>query len=202
MEQHGVPNDMIQAFAGVACILLGPAIQAIYSFLARHSIQPGPILRITLAFVLCSGAMAYAAGTQQLIYNAGPCYEHPRDCLASDGGQQPNGVSVWIQLPLYFVLAAAEIFGFVTASQYSYVWAPKDAKTVVQAFTQLTACLGSALGMAISPVSRDPYLVIMYSCLAGTMILSAGLFWLAFKEYDKREKETPHSYGNIVDGGE
>ena len=26
MDLHGVPNDMIQAFSGVACVLIGPLI--------------------------------------------------------------------------------------------------------------------------------------------------------------------------------
>lgn len=184
MNLHGVPNDMIQAMAGVACVVCGPPIQAMYNLLARRRISFGPIARITAAFVFCGAAMAYAAGIQQLVYSTGPCYERPFSCA-----EIPNDVNVWVQLPVYFLLAIAEILGFVTAFEYAYSKAPVAMKSVVQAFTQLTAGLASALGMAISPAARDPNMVILYSCLGGVMGLCAALFWLAFRKYDKIDEE-------------
>lgn len=189
MNLHNVPNDMIQVFSGVACVIFGPIVQGLYSFLAKRKIPFGPIARITAAFVVCAGSMAYAAGVQILIYKSGPCYEHPLACEASHGGQIPNQISVWVQLPVYFILAVAEIFGFVTASEYAYSKAPKDMKAVVQAIMQLTACVASALGMALSLVSKDPKLVIMYASLAAAMGLSAVVFFWKFRWYDEREDE-------------
>jgi proton-dependent oligopeptide transporter, POT family len=189
MNLHGIPNDMIQAMAGVACVLFGPAIQALYSFLAKRRLPFGPIARITVAFFFCGGGMAYAAGIQKLIYATGPCYDRPLSCTASNNGKVDNDVNVWIQMPIYFILAVAEIFGFVTANEYAYSKAPRDMRTVIQALTQLTACLGSALGMAISPVAKDPHLIIMYACLAGTMALCAALFWWRFRKYDRIDVE-------------
>ena len=60
-------------------------------------------------------------------------------------GKVPNDVSVWVQTPVYFILAVAEIFGFVTASEYAYSKAPKNMKAIVQSFTQISALLASAL---------------------------------------------------------
>lgn len=189
MNLNGVPNDMIQAFSGVACVLLGPVIQYLYNFLANRKIPFGPIARIAVAFLFCGGAMAYATGVQKLIYATEPCFEHPRACPASEGGEVPNDISVWVQVPVYFVLAFGEIFGFVTASEYAYSKAPQNMKTLVQAFVQLTACVGSALGMALSPVAKDPEVLVMYACLAGVMILSAVLFYWRFNKYDKIDEE-------------
>ncbi|KAI4097054.1 MAG: hypothetical protein LQ339_006848 [Xanthoria mediterranea] len=191
MNLHGVPNDMIQAFSGVACILLGPGIQSLYSFLARRRIAFGPIARIAVAFFFCGGAMAYAAGVQKLIYNTPPCYDRPRACPAADDddGRLPNDISVWVQVPVYFILAVAEILGFVTASEYAYSKAPRDMKTIVQALVQLTACVGSGLGMALSPVARDPDVLVMYASIAGVMVLAAVLFYWRFARYDEMDEE-------------
>ncbi|TLD39696.1 putative peptide transporter [Venturia nashicola] len=189
MDLHNVPNDMIQVFSGVACVIFGPVIQGLYSLLAQRKISFGPIARITAAFMVCAGAMAYAAGVQKLIYQTGPCYEYPLACEASYGGTIPNQISVWVQLPVYFILAVAEIFGFVTASEYAYSKAPKDMKAMVQAIMQLTACVASALGMALSLVSKDPKLVIMYGCLAVAMAISGVLFFWKFRRYDEKEDE-------------
>lgn len=189
MDLHGIPNDMIQAFSGVACVLIGPLIQYLYNFLARRKISFGPIARIAVAFLFCGGAMAYATGVQKLIYDTKPCYDRPRACPAAENGKLPNDINVWVQIPVYFVLAVGEILGFVTASEYAYSKAPPDMKTIVQAFVQLTACAGSALGMALSPVAKDPDVLVMYACLAGVMVLSAALFYWRFSKYDKIDEK-------------
>ncbi|KAF9692384.1 hypothetical protein EKO04_009697 [Ascochyta lentis] len=187
MNLHGVPNDMIQAMAGVACIIFGPIIQSLYNFLAKRRIAFGPIKRIAVAFLICSGAMAYASGLQKLVYVTGPCYNAPLVCPASDNGRIPNDINVWTQLPVYVALAVAEIFGLVTASQFSYSHAPKDMRSVVQAMVQLSACLGSVLGIAISPAARDPWLVIVYASIAGALAVCSILFWCIFRKHDAEE---------------
>ncbi|OBR10853.1 Oligopeptide transporter [Colletotrichum higginsianum IMI 349063] len=189
MQLHGVPNDMLQAMAGVACVVFGPVIQALYNFLAKHRISFGPMARIALAFLICGAGMAYAAGLQKIIYSAAPCYDAPRACPASDGGRLPNEVNVWAQLPVYVALAVAEIFGLVTASEYAYSKAHKDMKSIVQAMVQLSACMGSLMAMALSPVSRDPHLVIVYAAIAGVMGLCSALFWWKFRKYDRLDRE-------------
>lgn len=189
----GVPNDMIQAFSGVGCIIFGPVLQAMYGVLGQHGINFPPIARMTLGFAFCAVAMAYAAGFQHLIYSTGPCFDQPLACDASLGGTVPNQVNVWVQLPVYALMAIGEIFTYVTAFEYVYNKSPKDIKTVVQALTQLTACIASVLGMAISPVAKDPNMVIFYACLAGAMTLTAVLFWWRFAKYDRIDTQLNES---------
>ena len=142
-----------------------------------------------LTFFQVAAAMALAAGTQKAIYNTGPCYDSPLMCPASDGGKIPNRLSVWIQTPIYFILAFAEIFGFATLSEYSYSKAPKDMRSLVQALRQLTAGVGSALGMALSPVSKDPKVLYLYVGLAVVMAITAPVFWAFFAKYDDLDEE-------------
>lgn len=184
MILSGIPNDLPQAFSGVACIIFGPLIQWFYSFLAKHRIRFGPIARLVSAFIFCGLSMAYAAIVQHLIYSSPPCYSAPFKCEASQNGRLPNRISIWVQLPVYFLLAIGEIFGFVTAFEYAYSNAPKEMKAVVMAFSQLTAGLASVLGMAISPAAKDPNMVVMYSALAGGMGVTAVLFWWKFRKLD------------------
>lgn len=195
MDLRGVPNDMIPAMAGVACVVFGPPIQALYGFLARRRLPFGPIARISTAFLLCAAGMAYAAGLQKLIYATGPCYDAPLACPAasspdSPGSRssspppRPNAVNVWLQLPVYVALAVAEIFGLVTASEYAYGKAPRGMRSVVQATVQLSACAGALLGIAVGPAARDPHLVAVYAALAGVMALCAAAFWCVFRRYD------------------
>lgn len=191
MQLGGIPNDTIQALNPIACVLLGPLIQkGLYPMLRRHGIAFGPVSRMTTAFITMSAAMAFAAGVQKLIYTRGPCYDAPLTCQASENGSIPNDISVWVQTPVYFVLAFAEILGFATLSEYSYSEAPSDMRSLVQALRQISAAVGSALGMAVSPVAVDPKVMYLYVGLAAAMIVSTLGFWWAFKDYD-REKSQP-----------
>ncbi|KAJ5173828.1 uncharacterized protein N7500_001759 [Penicillium coprophilum] len=190
MKLGFIPNDTIQALNPIACVLLGPIIQKLlYPGLHNHGIAFGEISRMTWAFITISSSMAFAAGLQKLIYTRGPCYEYPRSCPDSDGGKIPNNISVWVQTPSYFLLAFAEILGFTTLSEYSYSKAPKDMRSLVQALRQVTAAIGSALGMALSPVAVDPKVIYLYTGLAATMIAAAPFFWVAFRNYDNIDDE-------------
>ncbi|KAF2756444.1 MFS general substrate transporter [Pseudovirgaria hyperparasitica] len=189
MKTHGVSNDTINALNPVACIILGPLIQnVLFPFLRHRKVRFGPILRIVVAFLFTAAAIAYAAGLQKLIYSAEPCFDHPLACTMENGSGSaqpgPNQVNVWLQTPLYFLLGIGEILGLVSLSEYAYAEAPTDMKALVQAFQQLTAAIGAALGIALGPVSKDPWLVVMYACLAGVMGLCGGLFWLVFRRLD------------------
>lgn len=185
MRLGGIPNDTIQALNSVACVLLGPIVQkTLYPTVRRLGFSFGPIARITWAFVMMSTSMAFATGVQKLIYIQGPCYEHPLNCPGSKGGSISNNISVWVQTPVYFLLAVAEILGFTTLSEYSYSEAPKNMRSLVQALGQVSSGAGSALGMAFSPLSVDPKILYLYSGLAVTMIISAPTFWLTFRKHD------------------
>ena len=149
---------------------------------------------MTVGFILMAVSMAYAAIIQKLIYSRGPCYSHPLACsaalIAREGEKQPryrpNDISVWIQAPFHVLMAACEIFGFVALNEFVYAEAPSNMKAVVKAFEQFTAALGAALGMALGPVSKDPWLVILYSTLAGTMFVSGAVFYAVFRGHDAR----------------
>ena len=105
-------------------------------------------------------------------------------------------MSIGVHIPVYFLLAVGEVFGFVTAFEYAYSKAPRDMKAVVMAFSQLTAGLASALGMAISPAAKDPNMVIMYGVLAGTMGATAILFWWKFGKLDRVDRELNQFHEN------
>ncbi|DAA72886.1 TPA_exp: hypothetical protein A8136_5330 [Trichophyton benhamiae CBS 112371] len=186
----GIPNDTIQALNSIACVLLGPLIQKIlYPALQRYGIAFKPIARMTSAFVIMSTAMAFTAGLQKLIYTRGPCYDQPLSCPDSKDGRIPNDISVWTQTPVYFLLAGAEILGFATLSEYSYSKSPQDMRSLVQALRQVTAGIGSAVGIATSPLAANPRILYLYTGLAVVMIVTAPVFWLIFRGYDKIDEE-------------
>jgi POT family proton-dependent oligopeptide transporter len=196
METRGVSNDTLQAFNPIAVVIVVPVIQHVQNALRRRKVAFGPILRMACAFLFIGIALAYAAGLQHLIYSRGPCFSHPLACPAaldvdSDvfDSSRPNEVSVWLQVPLYLILAIGETFGLVALYEYSFSEAPVNMKSLVQAIGQLVVALAAALGIALGPVSKDPFLVILYGCLAGTIGVGAMLFWALFRRQDEEFKK-------------
>jgi len=133
--------------------------------------------------------MAYAAIVQHLIYNAGPCYNFPLACDASQDGTIPNRVHVAVQTPAYLLIGLSEIFASITGLEYAFTKAPPSMKSFVMSMFLLTSAFGSALGIALSPTAKDPKLVTMYASLAGVTLLVAAIFWFLFKKYNAQEED-------------
>lgn len=190
MVTNGFPNDAIPALNPFACIILGPFVQKLlYPFLSRKKIHFRPVARVSTGFIFIALSMAYAAVLQRLIYRSGPCFDQPLECHASENGIIPNQINVWLQTPIYILLAIGEIFCVVTGMEYAYAKAPKDMRSVVQAIGVLTAGVGAAIGVGLSQLAVNPKLVSMYAALAGSMTVTVVLFWLFFRKYDKIDED-------------
>ncbi|KAI1174990.1 major facilitator superfamily domain-containing protein [Nemania sp. FL0916] len=191
MEQYGFSNDTFQSLNAISCIVIGPLIQdLIYPFLRRRQISLGPIVRITAAFIFAASGMAYAAGVQHQIYSRGPCYEYPLECPAAKGNLtgeiRPNEVNVWLQVPVHVLFAFAEVIGLVALNEYIYSEAPTSMKAAVQALQLVTVAIGSALGIALGAVSKNPWLEILFAALSGSMAVTAVIFWVVFRRIEAK----------------
>ncbi|KAF9729784.1 oligopeptide transporter [Paraphaeosphaeria minitans] len=185
METSGTPNDMLPAMNQVGCILFTPFIHHfIYPLLHKRHIYLQPITRITIGFGFVVSSMSYAAVVQKVIYASGPCYDHPRACSSAADGE-PNHINVWIQAPVFFLIAMGEAWAYVTALEIAYSHAPKNMKSMVQAIFPLMAGVGSASAMGLTTFAHDPNLVIFYASLAGGMAITTVVFWLMFRKYDR-----------------
>jgi POT family proton-dependent oligopeptide transporter len=168
METLGTPNDLVPAMNQVGCIIFAPLIQEVlYPFLHRRRIYLRPTTRITIGFSFVASSMLYATLVQHFIYSS-----------------QDVKVNIWIQAPLYFLLAIGEVFAMVTAMEYAYDHSPKDMKVIVQAVSLLIAGVGSAIAMALTPAAHDPLMVIFYGSLTGAMVLTTIIFCIVFRHYD------------------
>ncbi|GFF32365.1 peptide transporter PTR2 [Aspergillus udagawae] len=186
MVNSGVPNDTIKSLNPISSILLTPVIsRGLYPFLTQRRIRFGPMARILVGFLFLTLAMVYTAILQKLVYSTGPCYHHPLTCPESDHGRIPNQISMFLQTPTYVLGAIAEIFCFTTGTEYAYNQAPKTMKSVVQSVWMATAGVGACLAMAFTPITKDPYLVILYSSLAGVMAVTTVLFGVFFGKHDR-----------------
>ncbi|KAJ5885548.1 Proton-dependent oligopeptide transporter family [Penicillium taxi] len=185
METYGIPNDMMKTAGAISGIIVAPIIQkGLYPFLTKRRVSFQPIARMTVGFLVLAFAMAYTTGIQKLIYQTGPCYDHPLACAAAKDRKIPNQVSVFLQIPIYFGGSLAEVFCLTTGTEYAYNKAPKSMKTLVQAIWLGMGGIGACLALAFTPLSEDPHLVTMYAILTGILGGAGVLLWIIFRHLD------------------
>ncbi|CAG8557919.1 9984_t:CDS:2 [Paraglomus occultum] len=177
-----LPNDIMNNFDPLTLLFMIPLFEkVIYPFLRSKGLALRAVTRIFIGFLLSSVAMGYSAVLQRIIYNTGPCYNHP-------GCSDPNDISVYWQIPIYVIVAISEIFASITGLEYAYRKAPPSMRSLVTALFLTTSAFGSILGYAIVPLAVDPYLPYMYSLLAGIMVITACVFYGLFRKYDVQEE--------------
>ncbi|KAF2743830.1 peptide transporter-like protein PTR2 [Sporormia fimetaria CBS 119925] len=187
MELHGLPNDMLPNIDPIAIILLIPIMDRfIYPFIrTRLHMAFTPTTRIALGFWLASSAMAYAAILQARIYASQPCYNAPLNCpkgLVTAGKYVPNRIHAAWQAPAYVLVALSEILASITGLELAYAKAPQNMKSFIMSLFLLTSAFGSALGMLLAPLAKDPRLVWLYSGLALTALIAGIAFYRMFRE--------------------
>ncbi|KAG9186424.1 hypothetical protein G6011_02980 [Alternaria panax] len=191
MELHGLPNDILPNIDPVTIILLIPIMdRLIYPFVrTRLHIALMPITRIAIGFMMAALAMLYAGALQSKIYATPPCYFSPSNCDAGkirEGKFKPNEVHVAWQAPAYVLIALSEILASVTGLELAYAKAPENMKSFIMSLFLLTSAGGSALGILIAPLARDPYLQWLYFGLAIVAAVAGIMFYRMFKDIDNR----------------
>lgn len=188
MDTHKLPNDVLQAINPITIIIFIPICERfVYPFIRRFT-PFRAITKIFWGFMFGTASMVYAAVLQHYIYQAGPCYDDPMGC-APEYKNVPNNIHIALQTPAYFLMGMSEIFASITGLEYAYTKAPVLMKSFIMSIFLVQNAFGSALGIALSPVSRNPKMVWNYTGLAVACFISGIVFWLLFKHYNQREDE-------------
>lgn len=170
MQLHGIPNDFMQCLEQITVMVFLPVVDRIVTpLLAKRGIVLSPLRRIVIGFVFVGLGVSFAAIIQHLVYSAPPCYRYPLACpgaIAGDGVVRPNRIHVAMQVPTYIFFGIGSILLNVACVEYAYVKSPAGLKSFVQALFLLTVAAGSALSMALVPVSKDPLLVWLFTGVA------------------------------------
>ena len=176
LNLHGLPNDLLINFDPVFCIVLA-AIYAhvIYPGLSRMGITIRPTTRICIGLPSAALALVISAINQHFIYRASLCGEHALQCVANPPDKK---LPVWIQIPVYVLIANSAVLALISGIEYAYSNAPRNMRSVVLAMFYLTVAFGGALAEALVPVSHDPWLVVNYGVATGLCVVAtAGVQW-------------------------
>lgn len=91
--------------------------------------------------------------------------------------------------PIYVLTAVSEILAFVSSMEYAYTKAPKSMKSLVASINLLLCAVGSLLGLAISPTSTKPRILVQFATLSGMMFVLGIVFYALFSKYNKEEEK-------------
>lgn len=188
MRHRGVPPEIVSNLDPLALIVLIPICDlVIYPALRRSGIRFTPIKKITLGFWTGAAAMVYAAILQDYIYKNNVCGRYPSEGLPDGSDCPPADISIWAQTGIYIMIAISEILASVTSLEYAFTKAPKNMRSMVQAFALLMTALANVIGEALLSLSTDPLLVWNYASMAVIAFVAGCFFWRSHRHLDEEE---------------
>jgi POT family proton-dependent oligopeptide transporter len=108
----------------------------------------------------------------------------------------PVNINVWAQTGAYVLIAISEIFASITSLEYAFTKAPKNMRSLVQAFSLFMSAISAAIGEGLVPLSADPLLVWNYGVVGVLSFIGGTCFWIQYRKLDKEE-----DYLNMLDTG-
>jgi POT family proton-dependent oligopeptide transporter len=192
MKLNGIPNDVLSNLDPFALIILIPICDAfIYPFLRKMKLNFSPIKKITAGFYTGSAAMIWATVIQYYIYKKSVCGKHAAGVLPVEFGGDGTitcptvDINVWAQTGAYVLLAISEIFASITSLEYAFSKAPKNMRSLVQAFALFMSAISAAIGEAFVTLSADPLLVWNYGTMAVLSAVGGTLFFIQYRQLDE-----------------
>ncbi|XMA16701.1 hypothetical protein WAI453_009492 [Rhynchosporium graminicola] len=98
--------------------------------------------------------------------------------------------SVWIQAPAYVLVAFSEAFEIVTGLEITYTQAPKILRSLVSSFFWVTNGSAAAICISLTPVTKDPDIIWMYTSLAVITFVGGCTFYADFRNSRGREQRS------------
>eukprot|EP01061_Rhynchopus_euleeides_P028536 TRINITY_DN4651_c0_g1_i1.p1 TRINITY_DN4651_c0_g1~~TRINITY_DN4651_c0_g1_i1.p1 ORF type:complete len:629 (+),score=208.66 TRINITY_DN4651_c0_g1_i1:167-1888(+) len=187
-----IASEALNVVGSATLIVLIPVFEkGVFPMLRRAGCNLPPLVRISIGFALAAIAILYAATLEY--------YIHERGSFTSSGDYIPDGekITIWWQIPPYFIMATSEIFASVGGLEFAYTESPNSMKSLVMSLYLCTNAVGSLLGIAVSPAMEPQNMVYVFFSLGGTTLLVAICFFMLFRsrltrsQYDEIGGEDP-----------
>ncbi|WWD06576.1 hypothetical protein V865_004669 [Kwoniella europaea PYCC6329] len=184
MTLNNIPNDLFGNFNPLCIIVFTPIVGLMYKWFEKIGRPIRPMTRLSIGFALASINMIIGAIVQWRVYKTSPCGYYATDC---ELGVSPVPLA-W-QIPLSALPGIGEIFIAVTAYEIAYTRAPARMKSLVVAITLFNQAISAAIGLALSDVIKDPYLIWPYVALAAANFLCIFVCPTVFRHLNEPIKE-------------
>ncbi|WVQ64078.1 uncharacterized protein L199_002237 [Kwoniella botswanensis] len=184
MKLNNIPNDLFGNFNPLCIIVFTPIVGLMYKWFEKIGRPIRPMTRLSIGFALASINMIIGAIVQWRVYKTSPCGYYATDCELG-----VSSVPLAWQIPLSALPGIGEIFVAVTAYEIAYTRAPARMKSLVVAITLFNQAISAAIGLALSDVIKDPYLIWPYVALAAANFLCIFVCPTVFRHLNEPIKE-------------
>ncbi len=205
MQHAGVPPEIVSNLDPLALIILIPICDLlIYPWLRKRGVRLTSIRKTTLGFWVGASAMLYAALLQHYIYTHNPCGYYPSEGLPATASSPerdcpPGSISIIYQAPIYLLVAISEILVAITSIEYAFTKAPRNMRSMIQAFAMLMGAFANVIGEGFLWLARDPFLVWNYGVMGMIAFVAGGAFWWCNRGLDWESEAVVREGGDGVD---
>lgn len=197
MQHAGIPPESVSNIDPLVLIILIPICDLIiYPALRKRGVRLTPVRKTTMGFWVGATAMIYAAFLQWYIYTHNECGYYPSEGLQNNSGDTgsardcpPASVSIFWQAPIYLLVAISEILVSITSMEYAFTRAPKNMRSMIQAFALLMGAMANVISGGFLWLARDPYLVWNYALMGTVAFVAGGAFWYVNQGFDDEYEE-------------
>ena len=180
MTLNGVPNDLLNNFNSLAIIVVTPILNwGLYPFMAKIGYPLKPMMRMAIGFFLGMITCLMCGLGQWRVYETSPCGWNATNCV--DGVSR---ISLWWQLPMYFVPAVGELFVILTSYEIAYTRSPARMKGLVYAIALFPSAISAAISLALSQAIQDPNLIWPYVAVGAACLICAAICPTYFRDLD------------------
>ena len=161
----------------------------LYPFMAKMGRPLLPMTRMAIGFFLGAITCIICAVVQWRVYKTSPCGYQATNCLDADGATLVSPVSLWWQIPMYFVPAVGELFVILTSYEIAYTRSPARMKGLVYAIALFPSAVAAAVSLACAQAIQDPNLIWPYVALAVACAICAVICPTVFKDLDSWQSD-------------
>jgi dipeptide/tripeptide permease len=107
-------------------------------------------------------------------------------------------LSIWLQVPTVSLGAISECLCNVTAYELAYSRSPKNMRSLVVSLFLFMTAISSAIGQAIIPAMKDPYLTWVWGGPAIALGVLTVHFYFTYRHMDNDKFLTDDGYDDSV----
>ncbi|XP_071952206.1 solute carrier family 15 member 4-like [Antedon mediterranea] len=210
------PVASLSLFNNFSLLLLIPIMDTlVYPYLERKGYNLTLLKRIGFGMFLAAVSMAVAAGVEVARKNIMQDGGYNTQVIAN-ASYNASTLSVFAQIPQYFIVGASEVFTSITGLEFAYSQSPKALQGVVMGLFLLTTGLGSYVGSLLVIIVNaatkghewfpdeinEGYIEYYFILLSVMMIINLGIFcivahYYTYVQYGILNPEPPPDYGAV-----
>jgi len=186
----------------VSIVLLVPVFdKVIYPVWGKAFGTPTPLQKIGTGYLISILCMVLSGIVEIARRNASVIPDLYSVCGAADENRPVNDLSLWAQMPQYFLLGVGEILASITAYDLFYNQVPQNMKSVCQGLNLLTTALGGTVNLVIQNIFvketpqnlNEGHQEYLYFTMAAFGAISLAVFVVVSRSFVYKQIEDPEA---------